>query len=149
MQNYAFQRLRMYYQRKFLWKFTDLSESEITGETFVIAISCSASSFFFSLPFLRWISLSPSRYPFTCFGINKGSWAEFLFSLELASLNSELESSEGESALERRPEAQHLAVEVVGVQVSRRQPCRWHGRWTAESQARQLRDPSKKKQSQY
>ena len=45
MQIYAFQRLRMYYQWKFLWKFTDLTESENTGETFVIAISCSASYF--------------------------------------------------------------------------------------------------------
>ena len=45
MQNYAFQRLRMYYQWKFLWKFKDLWESENTGETFVIAISCSASYF--------------------------------------------------------------------------------------------------------
>ena len=49
MQNCAFQRLWMYYQWKFLWKFTDLSESENAGETFVIAISCSASYMFFSI----------------------------------------------------------------------------------------------------
>ena len=43
MQNYAFQRLRMYYQWKTILKFKDLWESENTGETFVIAVSCSAS----------------------------------------------------------------------------------------------------------
>ena len=40
---HAFQRLRMYYGGKIILKFKDLWESENTGETFVIAISCSAS----------------------------------------------------------------------------------------------------------
>ena len=43
MQNYTFQRLRMYFQWKILLKLINLWKSQKNGETFVIAISCSTS----------------------------------------------------------------------------------------------------------
>ena len=43
MQNYAFQRLRMYYQWKIPIRLKELRESKTTGETFMIAISYSVS----------------------------------------------------------------------------------------------------------